>query len=92
MRVQGGDWSSLKRQNYKLMASSCYKVGSAVTWLLRISYLSPVDIYRMIGLTRVDPLIDIYSASPSHRRECTYYIAVGYYKLKQYGHARKFNG
>lgn len=35
---------------------------------------------------------EIYSASPSHRRECTYYIAVGYYKLRMYGHARKFNG
>jgi mitochondrial fission 1 protein len=35
---------------------------------------------------------EIYSASPSHRRECTYYIAVGYYKLRNYSHARKFNG
>ncbi len=35
---------------------------------------------------------EIYSASPSHRRECTYYIAVGYYKLQNYAHARKFNG
>ena len=36
--------------------------------------------------------VEIYSASPSHRRECTYYIAVGYYKLRNYSHARKFNG
>ncbi|RXK38867.1 mitochondria fission 1 protein [Tremella mesenterica] len=36
-------------------------------------------------------LQEIYSASPSHRRECTYYIAVGYYKLRNYTHARKFN-
>lgn len=35
---------------------------------------------------------EIYSASPSHRRECTYYIAVGYYKLRNYTYARKFNG
>ncbi|EKD03028.1 fission-related protein [Trichosporon asahii var. asahii CBS 8904] len=34
---------------------------------------------------------EIYSASPSHRRECTYYIAVGYYKLRNYTYARKFN-
>ncbi|KAI9631710.1 uncharacterized protein MKK02DRAFT_21310 [Dioszegia hungarica] len=36
-------------------------------------------------------LQEIYSASPSHRRECTYYIAVGYYKLRNYAYARKFN-
>jgi len=35
---------------------------------------------------------EIYSASPSHRRECTYYIAVGYYKLRNYTYAKKFNG
>lgn len=37
-------------------------------------------------------LQEIYSDSPDHRRECTYYIAMGYYKLGNYGHARKFNG
>ncbi|RSH78396.1 mitochondrial membrane protein [Apiotrichum porosum] len=36
-------------------------------------------------------LQEIYSASPSHRRECTYYIAVGYYKLSNYTYAKKFN-
>ncbi|OXG25281.1 mitochondria fission 1 protein [Cryptococcus neoformans Ze90-1] len=36
-------------------------------------------------------LQEIYSASPDHRRECTYYIAVGYYKLRNYAYARKFN-
>ncbi|ODO00535.1 mitochondria fission 1 protein [Cryptococcus wingfieldii CBS 7118] len=36
-------------------------------------------------------LQEIYSASPDHRRECTYYIAVGYYKLGNYAYARKFN-
>ncbi|WWD20029.1 mitochondria fission 1 protein [Kwoniella shandongensis] len=36
-------------------------------------------------------LQEIYSASPAHRRECTYYIAVGYYKLRNYAYARKFN-
>lgn len=42
-------------------------------------------------MTNLLPL-EIYSASPSHRRECTYYIAVGYYKLRNYAYARKFNG
>ncbi|OCF37275.1 mitochondria fission 1 protein [Kwoniella heveanensis CBS 569] len=36
-------------------------------------------------------LQEIYSASPAHRRECTYYIAVGYYKLRNYAYAKKFN-
>ncbi|WVN87072.1 mitochondria fission 1 protein [Cryptococcus depauperatus CBS 7841] len=36
-------------------------------------------------------LQEIYSASADHRRECTYYIALGYYKLRNYGYARKFN-
>ncbi|ORX38029.1 mitochondria fission 1 protein [Kockovaella imperatae] len=36
-------------------------------------------------------LQEIYSASPPHRRECSYYIAVGYYKLKNYANAKKFN-
>ncbi|WVQ79468.1 mitochondria fission 1 protein [Cryptococcus sp. DSM 104549] len=36
-------------------------------------------------------LQEIYSASADHRRECTYYIAVGYYKLRNYAYARKFN-
>ena len=35
---------------------------------------------------------EIYSASPPHRRECSYYIAVGYYKLKNFANAKKFNG
>ncbi|WVR08333.1 mitochondria fission 1 protein [Kwoniella sp. DSM 27419] len=36
-------------------------------------------------------LQEIYSASPAHRRECTYYIAVGYFKLRNYAYAKKFN-
>ena len=35
---------------------------------------------------------EIYSGSPSHRRECSYYIAVGYFKLRQYANAKRFNG
>lgn len=45
-----------------------------------------------IGKSSTDGFAEIYSSSPSHRRECTYYIAVGYYKLKNYQYARKFNG
>lgn len=35
---------------------------------------------------------EIYQQAPEYRRECSYYIALGYYKLGNYGHARKFNG
>lgn len=35
---------------------------------------------------------EIYASVPDYRRECSYYIALGYYKLGNYGHARRFNG
>lgn len=35
---------------------------------------------------------EIYQTAPEYRRECSYYIALGYYKLGNYGMARKFNG
>lgn len=37
-------------------------------------------------------LPEIYASVPDYRRECSYYIALGYYKLGNYGHARRFNG
>ncbi|ORY35043.1 hypothetical protein BCR39DRAFT_516309 [Naematelia encephala] len=36
-------------------------------------------------------LQEIYSSSPAHRRETCYYIAIGYYKLRNYAYAKKFN-
>lgn len=36
-------------------------------------------------------LQDIYSESPSRRRECLYYLALGNFKLGKYREARKFN-
>ncbi|KAG7562272.1 hypothetical protein FFLO_02260 [Filobasidium floriforme] len=36
-------------------------------------------------------LQEIYQTAPEYRRECSYYIALGYYKLGNYGMARKFN-
>lgn len=35
---------------------------------------------------------EIYASDTDYRRECSYYIALGYYKLGNYGHARRFNG
>lgn len=34
---------------------------------------------------------DIYRSEPTRRRECLYYLALGYYKLGDYENARKFN-
>ncbi|KAK2463696.1 hypothetical protein APHAL10511_004447 [Amanita phalloides] len=36
-------------------------------------------------------LQDIYRGEPSRRRECLYYLALGYYKLGNFDDARKFN-
>lgn len=36
-------------------------------------------------------MIEIYRDSPERRRECLYYLAVGHYKLGNYGEARQFN-
>jgi len=34
---------------------------------------------------------DIYRAEPQRRRECLYYLALGYYKLGDYEAAKRFN-
>ncbi|SPO00140.1 probable Mitochondria fission 1 protein [Cephalotrichum gorgonifer] len=36
-------------------------------------------------------LSDIFRASPERRRECLYYLALGNYKLGNYGEARRYN-
>jgi len=36
-------------------------------------------------------LQDIYRSEPTRRRECLYYLALGYYKIGDYENARKFN-
>ncbi|CDH58200.1 mitochondria fission 1 protein [Lichtheimia corymbifera JMRC:FSU:9682] len=42
----------------------------------------------VLGITL---LTEIYRDSPERRRECLYYLAVGHYKLGNYGEARQFN-
>lgn len=34
---------------------------------------------------------DIYRSEPTRRRECLYYLALGYYKMGNYDEARRFN-
>ncbi|PMD23360.1 mitochondria fission 1 protein [Hyaloscypha hepaticicola] len=36
-------------------------------------------------------LSDIFRTSPERRRECLYYLALGNYKLGNYGEARRYN-
>ncbi|KAF4446057.1 mitochondria fission 1, partial [Fusarium albosuccineum] len=36
-------------------------------------------------------LSDIFRISPERRRECLYYLALGNYKLGNYGEARRYN-
>ncbi|KAI1853251.1 hypothetical protein JX265_000250 [Neoarthrinium moseri] len=41
--------------------------------------------------TGVHLLSDIFRVSPERRRECLYYLALGNYKLGNYGDARRYN-
>ncbi|KAJ9107674.1 hypothetical protein QFC21_001134 [Naganishia friedmannii] len=53
--------------------------------------------WRVSSFFKVPSLIirlcppEIYASVQDYRRECSYYIALGYYKLGNYGHARRFN-
>ncbi|GHJ90195.1 hypothetical protein NliqN6_6597 [Naganishia liquefaciens] len=46
---------------------------------------------RELQMEGIKLLQEIYASVPDYRRECSYYIALGYYKLGNYGHARRFN-
>ncbi|KAI0051041.1 mitochondrial fission 1 protein [Auriscalpium vulgare] len=50
---------------------------------------SPVREHQVEG---VRILQDIYRSEPARRRECLYYIALGYYKMGNYEDAKNFNG
>jgi len=39
----------------------------------------------------VQLLSEIFRSSPDRRRECLYYLALGHYKLGNYGEARRYN-
>jgi len=49
---------------------------------------SPVREHQVEG---VRLLQDIYRTEPTRRRECLYYLALGYYKMGNYADARSFN-
>lgn len=37
------------------------------------------------------PTLELYREEPTRRRECLYYLALGYYKMGNFDDARKFN-
>ncbi|KAG8220942.1 hypothetical protein J3R82DRAFT_2447 [Butyriboletus roseoflavus] len=49
---------------------------------------SPVREHQVEG---VRLLQDIYRSEPTRRRECLYYLALGYYKMGNYSDAKSFN-
>jgi hypothetical protein len=54
------------------------------------------DISVANALPRATPIhhrlaAEIYAAEPLRRRECLYYLALGYFKLGNWDHARRFN-
>ena len=46
----------------------------------------------LVTATHDLPSIDIYRTEPTRRRECLYYLALGYYKMGNYADAKSFNG
>jgi hypothetical protein len=48
--------------------------------------------FHVVLIYLVGAAKEIYQTAPEYRRECSYYIALGYYKLGNYGMGRKFNG
>lgn len=46
---------------------------------------------RDLQVEGVRLLQEIYRAEPTRRRECLYYLALGYFKMGNYQDARKFN-
>ena len=44
------------------------------------------------GSPRSPRATEIYRAEPARRRECLYYLALGYYKMGNYEDAQRFNG
>jgi hypothetical protein len=71
-----GDWSKVRGVSTKWRVYDFYKVG----------FIHPPLEYSLIMSA------DIYRAEPTRRRECLYYLALGYYKMGNYDEAKKFNG
>ncbi|KAL7409982.1 hypothetical protein BDY24DRAFT_401728 [Mrakia frigida] len=46
---------------------------------------------KSLQMEGVKLLQEIYTAEPNRRRECLYYLALGYYKLGSWDNAKKFN-
>lgn len=50
-----------------------------------------VDPLERKPLTCARASADIYRTEPTRRRECLYFLAVGHYKLGNFGEARRYN-
>ena len=49
---------------------------------------------RQLSSTNSSPvhILELYREEPTRRRECLYYLALGYYKMGNYEEAKRFNG
>ncbi|KAG6332521.1 hypothetical protein ID866_6571 [Astraeus odoratus] len=77
----------LRLQYQKELAQSHVTVQSKFNYAWGL-VKSPVREHQVEG---VRLLQDIYRTEPSRRRECLYYIALGYYKMGNYADAKSFN-
>jgi hypothetical protein len=81
-------WGLVKSQNKSLQMEGVKLLqGASLVRRLQTASKSPVLTSPILP----HPLPEIYAAEPLRRRECLYYLALGYYKLGNWEHAKKFN-
>ncbi|KAI5280575.1 mitochondrial membrane protein [Ascosphaera aggregata] len=85
--------SPLKPEELAVLRAQFEKEGDYVGVQTKFNYAwglikSP---HRMEQQEGVRLLSEIYKFAPERRRECLYYLALGNYKLGNYGEARRFN-
>ncbi|KAF2719318.1 mitochondria fission 1 protein [Polychaeton citri CBS 116435] len=85
--------SPLKPAELQVLRSQYEKEGEYVSLQTKFNYA-----WGLIKSTNrpdqqlgVQLLSEIFRASPDRRRECLYYLALGNYKLGNYGEARRYN-
>lgn len=72
-----------------VFASETFSTASMLTTLVRQGLVkSNTRPDQQLGVML---LTEIFRTSPERRRECLYYLALGNYKLGNYGEARRYN-
>ncbi|KAK5135676.1 mitochondrial membrane protein [Meristemomyces frigidus] len=85
--------SPLKPAELQVLRAQYEKEGEYVSLQTKFNYAW--GLIKALGRSEqqegVRLLSDIFRASPDRRRECLYYLALGNYKLGNYGEAKRYN-